>query len=109
MNRSGQRTGGTDRRHDAASCPQRLINGQRRILCRFFRRPAEVPDPDSSAFNLYSSLRLNLNGLGVNPMFFLHYPCREAFGVILIVHRNNGLDDDRPRIHPFIGKMDGTS
>jgi len=42
-------------------------------------------------------------------MFFLQYPCSEAFGVILIVHRNNGLDDDRPRIHPFIGKMDGTS
>lgn len=64
---------------------------------------------DFSSFDPDSAFRVILNGLRVDAMLLLQYPCSKDFGIIILIHRNHGLDNDRPRIDPFVRKMDRAS
>jgi hypothetical protein len=75
---------------------KKLKTSQRRIVQRFFRRLATVPDSDPAARDLDSVLRVILNGLRINSVFFPQNPFGKGLGGILIINWNNGLDDDRP-------------
>ena len=83
--------------------------GQRRIVQRNFLHPAVASDADLPALDLDSSLRVILDGLGVNPVFFFQDPCSKVVSGIIFANRDNGLDDYGSRIDPFIGKMDRTT
>ena len=76
---------------------------------RFFRQALSVMDEDFVPLNLNSTLRIILNGLRIYPVFLLQYACSECVGGIILIYWDHRLDDDRPRIDPFIGKMDRTS
>ena len=76
---------------------------------RMLRRPAPISDANHAALDLDPSLRIVLNGLWINPMLFAQDPCGKRFRGVVIVNRDNRLDDDRTRIDSFIGEMDGTA